>query len=90
MDQYADSPGRSTYCYAELAASFIDFLHCCSPSSRFYAAGKDNRGRRTDNPFGRYPILTVGAPTSFIPHFYVECHFCHNRPNLSWLGTGTE
>ena len=27
----AGSPGHSTYCYAELAASFINFIHYCSP-----------------------------------------------------------
>jgi len=27
MDQYAGNPGHSTYCYAELAASFINFLY---------------------------------------------------------------
>jgi len=29
MDQYAGSPGHSNYCYTELAASFINFLHYC-------------------------------------------------------------
>ena len=67
MDQYAGIPGRSTYCYAELAASFINFLHYCSPTSGFYGAGKDNRGRRTDNSSGRHPIRTIGAPTSITP-----------------------
>jgi len=27
MDQYAGSPGHSTYSYAELIASFMNFLH---------------------------------------------------------------
>jgi len=40
MDQYAGSPGHSTYCYTELAASFINFLHYCSPTSGFYGAEK--------------------------------------------------
>jgi len=62
------------YCYAELTASFINFLHHCLPSSGFYGAGKDNRGRHTNNPSGRHPILTTGATTYIIP----------------WLGTGTE
>ena len=44
MDQYAGSPGRSTYCHAELAESFVNFLHHYSPSSGFYGTGKDNRG----------------------------------------------
>ena len=30
MDQYAGSPGHSTYCYKELAASFINFLQASS------------------------------------------------------------
>jgi len=42
MDQYAGSPSYSTYCYAELAASFINFIYYCSPSSVCYGAGKDN------------------------------------------------
>ena len=36
LDQYARSPGHSIYCYTELAASFINFLHYCWPSSGFY------------------------------------------------------
>ena len=31
MDQHDGSPRHSTYCYAELAASSINFLHYCSP-----------------------------------------------------------
>ena len=46
---------------------FINFLHYCSPSSGFYGAGKDNRGRHTNNPSGRHPILTIGATTYIIP-----------------------
>ena len=59
VDQYASSPGLSTYCYAEVAASFINFFHYYSPSSGFYGAGKDDRGRHTDSPSGRHPIRTV-------------------------------
>ena len=29
-------------------------------------------------------------PPSSSPHFYAICPFCHNRPTLSWLGTGTK
>jgi len=70
MDQYAGSPGHSTYCYAELTVSFINFLHYCSPSSGLYGVGKDNRGRCTDNPSGCHPIQTIGALTSimFMPN----------------------
>jgi len=67
MDQYAGSPGHSTYCCAELASSFINIL--CSPSSGFYDAGKDNRGRRTGNPSGRHPIRTIGDPPPSSAHF---------------------
>ena len=27
-------------------------------------------------------------PLPSSPHSYTECPFCHNPPNLSWLGTG--
>ena len=50
------------YCYAELTASFINFLHHCLPSSGFYGAGKDNRGRCTKI----HPIYTISAPN--LPH----------------------
>jgi len=66
MDQYAGSPGHSTYCYAELTASFINFLHYCSPSFGFYGAGKDNKSTQTDNPSGCHPIRTIGASISII------------------------
>jgi len=63
MDQNAGSTGHSTYCFAEIAASFINFLHYCLPSSRFYAAG--DRGRCTNTPSGCHPIgLSVPPPPS--------------------------
>ena len=43
MDQYAGIPAHSTYWYTQLATGF-------------YGAGKDNRGRCTDNLSGRHPI----------------------------------
>jgi len=89
MGQYARSPGHSTYCYAELAASFINFLHYCSPFTGFNGAGKDNRGRGTDNPSGRHPIRTIGAPTSITP-ILCQVPFLRNPPNLSWIGKITE
>ena len=46
------------------------------PSSGFYGGGKDNRGRCTDNLSGCHPIWAIGAPISFIPHFYADCLFC--------------
>jgi len=67
MDQSASSP--SICCYAELAASFINFLHYCLLSSRFCDAGKYSRGRCTDSSSGCRPIRTIGAPTSLIPPF---------------------
>jgi len=36
VDQYAGSPGRSTYCYTELTAAFINFLYYCLPFSGFF------------------------------------------------------
>ena len=41
MDQYPSSPGHNIYCYAELTASFVNFLHYCLPSSGLYGTGKD-------------------------------------------------
>jgi len=70
--QYSSSPGHSNYCHTELAASFIDFLHYCSPSSGFCGAAKDNRGRHTDNSSGRHPIQTVHPPISIITHFWLN------------------
>ena len=67
MDQSASSP--SICCYAELAASFVNFLHYCLLSSRFCDAGKYSRGRCTDSASGCRPIRTIGAPTSLIPPF---------------------
>ena len=61
------SPGHSTYCYTELAASFVNFLHYCLPSSGFYAAEKDNSDRDTKNLSGHHPIRTTSAPTAVIP-----------------------
>jgi len=58
--------------------------------SGFYSAGGDNGVRGTDSPGGRHPIQTNSAPAPVTPHFYAECPSCHNPPNFSWLGTGTE
>jgi len=76
----------STYCYAKLTESFINLLHYCSSSSGLYGAEKDNRGRRTNNAYGRNPIRTIGAPTSIIPHFYAECPFCATLLTYPGLG----
>ena len=61
-------PRYSTCCYAQLPASFTNFLHYCSPSPGFMRQGK-NRGRRTDNPSGCHPIRTIGAPPPSSPIF---------------------
>ena len=101
MDQYASSHGCSTYSYAEFAASFINILYFCSPSSGFMVQGKsrkyssrNKRGKHTGNPSGCHPIRTIDAPISIIPHFYAECRFCCNplkfilasdRHRICWL-----
>jgi len=56
----------------------------------FNGAREDNRGRYTDSPAGRHPLLTNQQATSISPPFYVGCPSCRNPPNLSWLGTGTK
>ena len=78
--------GHSTYCDADFAASFINFLHYSLPSSGFYGAGKDNRGRHTDNPSGHYPIQTIGAFKSITPHFYIKSPFCASLTIYPGLG----
>jgi len=42
---------------------------CCAPFAGFYGAGKDNRGRHTDNMSGRHRIRTISALTSIITVF---------------------
>ena len=65
--------------------------HYCLPISGFYGAGKDNRGRLVNNPSRSTPsALQVPQLHYLPPHFYTECPFCRNPPNLSWLGTGIE
>ena len=99
MDQYAGSPGHSTYCYVKITASFINFLHYCSPSSGFYGVGKDNRGRRTDNPSGHHSIRTISTRTSIISLFLRRTHFLpqpsqfilawdRHRIMLAWIPSG--
>ena len=99
MDQYADSlvtvpTVMQNYCYAELAASFINFLHYCLLSSVFYGAGKDNRGGLTDSPSAHHPSphLDCRCPTSIIsPIFMPNALSIVTLPIfLSWLGTGTK
>jgi len=99
MDQYADSlvtvpTVMQNYCYAELAASFINFLHYCLLSSVFYGAGKDNRGGLTDSPSAHHPSphLDCRCPTSIIsPIFMPNALSIATLPIfLSWLGTGTK
>jgi len=66
MDQYASSPGLSTYCYAELAVAFINFLHYYSPSTGFYGTGAPTIR------LGRHPIRIISAPSPSSQHFYAE------------------
>jgi len=81
MEQYGGSPGRSTYCYAKLAASFINLLHYCLPTSGFYDAGKNNRSKCTTirldaTPSGLsdlyqyYPPFTPNALSAATLAFY--------------------
>jgi len=84
MDQYAGTSDHSTYCYAELAASFISFLSYGLPSSGFYGAGKDNRGRH--NLSGHHSIRTISAPTSIIPHFTLNAISVATIPIYPGLG----
>jgi len=88
MDQHAGSPCHSTYYYAELAASFINFPYYCLPSSGFYGAGKDNGADALTIRLDATPSRLLVPPLPSFPHFYAECRFCCNPPNLSWLGTG--
>jgi len=82
MDQYT---GR-TYSYAELAESFINFLHYCSPSSAFYGTGTDSRGKRTNSLFGCYPTQTVGAPPPPSPIFMLNALSAATIPIYPGLG----
>ena len=51
MDQYTSSPGRSTYCYAELTASFINFLHFYIITRQLMAFMTRTRTRRPQGQF---------------------------------------
>ena len=93
MDQYAGSPVHSTYCYAELAASFIKFLHYCSLTSTCMVQGKITQAEALTiyRESGCHTIQTFSAPNLYhIPNFCMEYPLCCNPPNLSWLGTGTK
>jgi len=99
MDQYAGSPGRSNYCYAELTASFVNFLHCCLPSSGFYCAAFMVQGKITEadaltvclDAIGTPPRPDYRCPHLRHPHIFMpNALFCHNPSSLSWLGTGSE
>ena len=87
MDQYASSPGYSIYCYAEVAAFFINFLNYCLPSSGFYGAVKDNRGRCTANPSEHHTIQTISFPTSIITHGHRKMLTCIFAYLVAWLAT---
>jgi len=82
-------PRYSTCCYAQLPASFTNFLHYCSPSPGFYDAGKEQRQTRRQSIW-MPPHPDYRCPTSIIPHFYAKCPYCCNPRNLSWLSTCTE
>jgi len=49
------------------------------PSSGFYGAGEDNRGRHTDNAAERHSIRTIGAPTSISTIFTLDAF-----PGMVW------
>jgi len=85
MDQYAGSPGHSTYCCAELSASFINFLHYCSPSCGFSGAGKDNRGRHEPR---HLPIFMPNALSAATFPIYPGLGQAPNNAFLhtQWLG----
>jgi len=60
-------------------------------SSGFYGAREDNKRQTHQVSRCCHFIQTNQESTSINPpHFYAGCPSCHNPPNLSWLGTGTE
>jgi len=43
-----------------------------------------------DPPPSGFMVQGKIAEADASPHFYAECPFCCNPPDLSWLGTGIE
>jgi len=91
MDQYAGSPVHSTYCYAELAASFIKFLHYCSLTSTCMVQGKITQAEALTiyRESGCHTIQTFSAPTSTIsPIFAWNTLYAATLPTYPGLGQG--
>ena len=64
MDQYAGSRGHSTYCYAELAAFFINFLRYSRHLLDFMVQGKTTEAKA--------PTIRLDATPSglSVPHLH--------------------
>jgi len=52
----------------------------------FYGAGKDDRGRHTDSPFGRHPICPIDAPNSLAIFFTSNALSAATLPIYPGLG----
>jgi len=84
MDQYAGSPGHSTYCYQNwlrpLSTSSTTAHHLLG----FIVQGKITEA---DTPTSRrHPIQTIGAPTSITPSFMLNAPSVATHPIYPCLG----
>ena len=69
MDQYAASPGHSTYCYAKLAATLINFPLLLAT---FWCRERYQRQMQWQS---LSVTLTIGGPTYLIPPFLCQIPF---------------
>jgi len=77
---------------AVLTTVMQNLLHPLSTSSITASCLLDFmvQGKITEADAQTIHLDATPSGLSVPPHFYAECHFCRNSPNLSWLATGTE
>jgi len=66
---------------------------CCGSLSSFWILWGVGKITEASVPTIRLDATPFGQsmpPPPSSRQFYAGCHSCHNSPNLSWLGTGTE
>ena len=86
MDQYAGSPGHCTYCYAELSASFINFI-IARHLLDFMVHGKITEADALTIHLDATPSGLSVPPSPSSRHFHAECPFCRaNLPIYPGLG----
>jgi len=85
---------RLTHTHNHFTAVFLGLPSWAGARRRnllnFMVQGEITEANTLTIRLGAIPCGLISDPAPSFPHFCAGCPSCRNRPNLSWLGTGTK